>query len=1160
MLASISLALLAFSIVLVMSGCTAQPTSGLPADSPPIRTTAEFSSWAGQAADMAPYAYQYRADRKADENPPESWVMLMQYAHLPYDKPVDADAPAIKKVLRGLMWEEVRPVQRVELSWPANAKRRPSPDEVVLSFFDATDDQAHTWWNPRTVKEAGKPEVSADGPTYVYKIPVGTWALVAAMRDEKVASAFDIPAIRAIVPDTWKKMNLEIEWGFQDGRDKLNYDGRVEAYNGVLADVQPLADARATTMTGPGAWQSASKGDGRRGVRLSVLYIGSPHWPRVWPYHAQAQDVARTILTVWTRSGSFSFNVSDLEQGPILAPEYGFFVRDTANHQAVPVPEAAPAVPNLTTRMLAQKMDAIPGVPLIRGWADNVIPWFGVNPTDKPGAAGSLTIPARAVAMHPGPDHVVAVGWRSPIRGEVSIKGSVAMGDSKGGNGIEWSIVRENKSGRQALAHGAIGAGGAEPIPDQANAKQLADVTVESGDMVSLVVGPKDGNHSCDTTVIELTIAQAGGQGRVWSLAKDVIDNIHAGNPHADSLGNADVWRFYSLDTPQPTLRPAVSEPPFRMESTARTAKEFVSELAARNLSTVRQRVRQHSEQTWAQAVAAMRPGESLPPFPTPPFEPAMRVEVPCEQLTAQWNLGAWHILRRTPKDANGKCFFNDYPFGVLASETYQILHALDLQGMHKEAAEGLDQWMRLPMEHKIVPGQGGHNGAARPDRPLGNFSDGYGCLTHAEGPPGIGENMDGIHCMGPGAIMFALWEHFRLTGDMEWLKANVPRMKANAQWILRQRQLLASTLPGGQRLWCKGLQPAQVVTPDSMCMHMQFYETEAYYWLAVHHMAEMLAMIDPKEGAKMSAEAEAYRKDLLAAIDQSIALTPVVPVRDGTYHSFIPFAPYVRGFASGAWGWQRCQGHVGAIYWDTVQSADPLVSPSGLLSPQDPRVQGHLDVLEDRLLLENSKIHERSGGRFDPQKDWFDQASWQYQCGLERHANIHLGADDIPNFIRSMLNQYAVDIQPGEYTFREHTTGGPPDKSFEESAFLERFRMMLVMEEGPNLWLARATPRAWLEQGKKISVQHAPTHFGDVAYEIVSNVDAGRIVATITMPTRGPPQAVLLRLRHPKALPIKSVTVNGKAWKDFSHGDADKGWIRLSHVTGTVQIEVAYR
>jgi hypothetical protein len=95
------------------------------------------------------------------------------------------------------------------------------------------------------------------------------------------------------------------------------------------------------------------------------------------------------------------------------------------------------------------------------------------------------------------------------------------------------------------------------------------------------------------------------------------------------------------------------------------------------------------------------------------------------------------------------------------------------------------------------------------------------------------------------------LLEHFPLTGDLEWLKAHAPRMKANAEWILRQRRLLASNLPAGQRLWSKGLQPAHVVTPDSERMHMQYYESEAYYWLAVKRMAEVLTLIDSNEGAR---------------------------------------------------------------------------------------------------------------------------------------------------------------------------------------------------------------------------------------------------------------------------------------------------------------------
>ena len=130
------------------------------------------------------------------------------------------------------------------------------------------------------------------------------------------------------------------------------------------------------------------------------------------------------------------------------------------------------------------------------------------------------------------------------------------------------------------------------------------------------------------------------------------------------------------------------------------------------------------------------------------------------------------------------------------------------------------------------------------------------------------------------------------------------------------------------------------------------------------------------------------------------------------------------------------------------------------------------------------------------------------------------------------------------------------PNKIFEEAAFLVRFRSMLIMEDGPELWLARGTPRRWLEQGKKVSVKNAPTHFGTVAYEIVSDTDHGKIAATVEMPSRNPPKTVLLRLRHPQAAKIKSVTVDGKSWNDF---DAAKEVVLLHDLTGTLKIEVSY-
>ena len=1108
---------------------------------------------AGRPADIASSAYLYRSDRRGEQNPPESWITLIQYAGLPYDRPVNTRSPVVKRVLCGLLWEEVRSVRRLELFWAGDAKRRPSPDDLTVTCFDATDRNAHTWWNPLTKRQAGKGEASADGRTLVYAIPTDTWGVVVSVRGKKDASDYSVPAIRAFVPYVWKPMDLEIEWAFDDAKAALDYTGRIEAYDGIISNVRPLARDAGTTMTGPRAWRSRGKGNSRRGVRMSLLYMGTSRWRRIWPYHAQPEDVARTILTVWTRSGSFSFLAADLENGPILAPEYGFFVRAGVRPREK-TPPVRPAAPGVTPRApLGPKMNDIFGRRNIRGWGVAASPWFAGNATNRPVTVKGITLPARGVAMHPGADRDVAVGWRSGIDGRFRLRANVADGQPGGGDGIVWSLVHEGKGGRKILLQGQINRGGSQAIGAKADAKKLADVAVRRGESLSLIVGRK-GAHFCDTTVVQLVIAEIGGKARTWDLAGDVAGTVQAGNPHADSLGQADVWSFYTIQSSSsPARAPAVHAPPFAMGSEATTAGQFLKELAARGLGTVRQRVRTHREQTWEGAVGAMHPGKALPPHPKPPFEPAMQVEVPCKRLTAQWKLGAWHILRRSVKGAGGRWSFRDYPFGILASETYLILRALDLQGMHKEASDGLDQWLRLPMQPRATRAAG-HHGNALPDRPLGLFSDGKGCLTHAVGPKGAGGHMDGVHCMGPGAIMFAMIEHFRLTGDVKWLEAAAPRMKANVEWILRQRRVLAGVLPGGRRLWSAGLQPAHVVTPDSYCMHMQFYETEAYYWLAVKRFAEILTRIDPVDARGLAAEAAAYRKDLLAAIERSIALTPVTPVRDGTYRSFIPFAPYVRGFAAGAWGRRRCGGHVGAIYWDTVQSADPLISPSGLLSPRDVRVRGHLDVLEDRLLLENSKVSAQRG--FDPRKDWFSRASWQYQCGLERHANIHLAADDAPNFIRSMLNQYAVDIMPGEYTFREHTTGGPRDKSFEEAAWIERFRMMLVMEEGDSLWLARATPRAWLEQGRKIHVRNAPTHFGTVAYEIASDADNGKIAATVEMPSRNPPKTVFLRLRHPKALPIRSVTVSGKGWKDF---DSGKEVIRLTGTRGRISVVARY-
>ena len=86
--------------------------------------------------------------------------------------------------------------------------------------------------------------------------------------------------------------------------------------------------------------------------------------------------------------------------------------------------------------------------------------------------------------------------------------------------------------------------------------------------------------------------------------------------------------------------------------------------------------------------------------------------------------------------------------------------------------------------------------------------------------------------------------------------------------------------------------------------------------------------------------------------------------------------------------------------------------------------------------------------------------------------------------------------------------------------------------------------------------MKNAPTYFGTVGYQIVSDADHRKITATVEMPARRAPNSVLLRLRHPRALRMKRVTVNGNAWKDF---DPEREVISLHDVQGIVEVESNY-
>ena len=114
----------------------------------------------------------------------------------------------------------------------------------------------------------------------------------------------------------------------------------------------------------------------------------------------------------------------------------------------------------------------------------------------------------------------------------------------------------------------------------------------------------------------------------------------------------------------------------------------------------------------------------------------------------------------------------------------------------------------------------------------------------------------------------------------------------------------------------------------------------------------------------------------------------------------------------------------------------------------------------------------------------------------------------------------------------------------------------MLVTEKKKELWLAPFVPCSWLKDGQVVGIENRATRFGPVSYRIVSHVAAGRIEATIEPPTRNPPEAIVLRLRHPEGKPMAAVTVNGVEYKNI---DIGREIIRITPGKGTITVVASY-
>ncbi len=148
---------------------------------------------------------------------------------------------------------------------------------------------------------------------------------------------------------------------------------------------------------------------------------------------------------------------------------------------------------------------SIPGIQqwqdMFNCWGGNCkdkLPAVGINATGAFKRIGGVKWPAGVVRMHPMPNQLAIVGWRSPVNGLISTTGAFTDMDAGCGEGIAWFIDQ----GTTPLANGSLPNGGARSF-------QLSHIAVSQGDFLYFIVHP-NGDNRCDSTGLDVTITLTG--------------------------------------------------------------------------------------------------------------------------------------------------------------------------------------------------------------------------------------------------------------------------------------------------------------------------------------------------------------------------------------------------------------------------------------------------------------------------------------------------------------------------------------------------------------------------------------------------------------------------------------------------------------------------
>lgn len=355
-------------------------------------------------------------------------------------------------------------------------------------------------------------------------------------------------------------------------------------------------------------------------------------------------------------------------------------------------------------------------------------------------------------------------------------------------------------------------------------------------------------------------------------------------------------------------------------------------------------------------------------------------------------------------------------------------------------------------------------------------------------------------------SMMYAVAKNFLLSGDKTAFQSLLPPTLKALDWCLSEiRKGSADSARSGGLVRA----PLNDGTGDGVWAFNQ-----AYFYAGLDLLGKALARIDHPRAGECQAAAASFRAAIVRAFGAATLRSPLVPLRDGTWIPYVPCeALSPRRLLE---QWYPTDIDTGATHLPRLNAIDP----------QGPLTESLLHDHEDNLYLHG----------------W----GMANEPVYNQQATAYLYRDDAKAVIRAFYSMMACAFshsvfEPVEHRWNWGQYFGPPST---DGAWFDLFRHMLIRElPDDSLLLLQAVPRAWLEDGKTIEVQRAPTYFGELSFAVESQASAGRLLATIELPARTQVKALLLRLRHPQGRALRSVTVNGASWQDYEPGQE---WVRI--------------